>query len=78
MVSSKPTHNHMMKEGHYFIGIVKTYTYLFPNDWLEKSMKDWPYLSHLFMESIKYGICLCYVGYKYSSKKVLYFISTEI
>ena len=53
------------------------FSFFSPTDCLDKTMKDLPTDYHIVVESLKGSIHLYAVGYKYSSKKVLCFISTE-
>ena len=41
-----------------FKGMVKNYHYFSPKDWMDKTMKEWPYGSHLVMEYLKNGVYL--------------------
>ena len=52
---------------------------LFPKDQLEEEMKDFPSGSYLVMECTapEMGVKLVAIGYKYNSRKVLFFVMTK-
>ena len=64
------------KSGADFIGNVKTAKKQFPIAFLNEQLKDAPRGLHLALSAIVDGVELIAVGYKYSSKRVLTFIST--
>ena len=69
-----------MEFGAEFIGMVKTNTKGFFKETIEKLTKNWPAGSYLVLRSkpMVPGVRpLIAIGYKYNTRKVLYFIVTE-
>ena len=60
-----------------FVGIVKTAHRGYPKAYLEAKMKTWPPGSHLVMECVKNVSKYYAIGYKYSNRKIICFITTE-
>ena len=65
--ASISTDEHMMELRYQFKGIVKTAHSLYPKDWLETTMKNYPCGTHLIFESVKDEKNA--LEYKYSAKK---------
>ena len=60
-----------------FVGIVKTAHKGYPKAYIEAKMKDWPPGTHLVLECIRTIRKYYAIGYKYSKRKILCFITTE-
>ena len=60
-----------------FIGIVKTSHKKFPKAYIEKEMNDWPPGTHLVLKTTLNTNAYYAIGYKYSSKKIISFITSE-
>jgi hypothetical protein len=60
-----------------FVGIVKTSHRKFPKAHIENEMKDWPPGTHLVLKTTVNTNTYYAIGYKYSAKKIISFITTE-
>jgi hypothetical protein len=60
-----------------FIGVLKNSHSLFPNLFLENTLKDWVGGTHLVLQTNYKGVYLVAVGYKYNKKKVMSFICNK-
>ena len=64
--------------GHHFIGVIKTNHAGYPKQFLSDTMQGWPSGSHLLLETqTSQEIDLCALGYKYNSRKVMFFCSPK-
>ena len=59
-----------------FIGIVKTSHKQFPKAYIEKEMNDWPPGTHLVLKTTVNTNTYYAIGYKYSCKKIICFITS--
>ena len=67
----------LAQSGHEVIGQLKTNHGGYPKDYLAEHLKDAPGGVHIVMKgTLPSGMEMVATGYKYSSKKVLFFIST--
>ena len=60
-----------------YLGVVKTSHNHFPKTYLETKMRGWPSGTHLAMETTNNTNKYYAIGYKYSSTKIISFISTS-
>ena len=78
--SSKKAAEAVMEVGAELIGMVKTNTKGLCKETIEKRIKDWPEGSYLVLRSkpmVPGDRPLIYIGYKYDTRKFLYFIVTD-
>jgi Transposase IS4 len=66
-------------KGHELIAAVKTNSGWFPKKDIAAKMKNWPSGSHIVYECVapETNVELVAIGYKYNSKKILYYIMTK-
>ena len=68
----------MAVRGCHFIGVVKTATSQFPKKFLVDKMKDWPWGSHLLLETeTRKETKLCALGCKHNNKRMMMFVFTK-
>ena len=60
-----------------FVGIIKTAHKGYPKAYIESKMKTWPPGTHIVLECSKNVSKYYAVGYKYSKRKIICFITTE-